>query len=113
MRRSRTLARVALTGLLCAGLTGCANRVGDLGAARDEETPVLRAGAPAGGAETQRQDAGPVAEVVNVDKGAPLGAAPRTAGGDAGAPHDPKDLPAELVSLQPAPLAEVPPVPVA
>jgi len=90
MRRSRTLARVALTGLLCAGLTGCANRLGDLGAARDEEAPVVRS----------EQDSGPVAEVVDVDKPAP--AVPET-----------KDAAAELVSLQPAPLAEVAPVPAA
>jgi hypothetical protein len=75
--------------------------VGDLGAARDEERPVLRS-------ETLAQDAGLAAEVVNVDKEARPGEAPRAA--EPAVPHDPKDAPAELVSLQPAPLAEVSPI---
>lgn len=93
MTTSRTLARVALTALLFAGLTGCANKVGDLGAARDEE-PVVRS-------EPQPQESGPVAEVVALDQ--PGGQAP------AETPRDPKDAPAELVSLQPAPLADMAP----
>jgi len=95
MTRKRTLARVALTALLFVGLAGCANRSGDLGAARDEEAPVVKV--------ELRPDAAPAAEVVDVDKiAAPPSAGPQPAA-------DPKDAPAELVSLQPAPLADLAP----
>ncbi|MCY3023411.1 MAG: hypothetical protein NTW87_30900 [Planctomycetota bacterium] len=95
MTRLRTLAQVALAALLFAGLTGCANRPGDLGAAREEEAPVVK---------TAPKDGGPAAEVVDVDKPAAKEAVAQTV-----PPADSKEAPAELVSLQPAPLVEVTP----
>jgi len=104
MRRSRTFARVALIALLCAGLAGCANRVGDLGAEYEAQAPVVRS-------ERQPQDTGPAAEVVEVDR--PVAAALSADSGTKAKAEENTEAAAELVSLQPTPLAEVAAAPAA
>ncbi|HYG74389.1 MAG TPA: hypothetical protein VEK08_05230 [Planctomycetota bacterium] len=90
----RTLAGVALLAGMAAGLTGCANQKGDLGADRGEPAPVVR---------TAPQDNGPPAgEVVDVG-----GAENKAVAAEPSAARDPKDVPAELVSLRPVPQVEV------
>jgi len=88
----RTLAGVALLAGIAAGLTGCANKTGDLGAER-EAAPIVR---------TAPQDNSlPAGEVVDV------GGAEKSSAAPSSAVRDPKDVAADLVSLKPAPQVEV------
>jgi len=88
----RTLAGVALTAGIFAGLMGCANQRGDLGADK-ESAPIVRT--------EPRENAAPAGEVVEVVESADKKAAPTSTA------RDPKDVSAELVSLKPAPVADV------
>jgi tetratricopeptide (TPR) repeat protein len=92
MTRKRALVRVGLTVSMLALVCGCANRRGDLGAVRDEQ-PI----------RTAAQDGPPAGETVALEQDA------AAAGGMV--VGESRDEPrAELVSLDPTPLAEVAPV---
>src|SRR5579862_8189099 len=87
----RTLGSLALVAGVFAGLTGCANHPGDLGAQReDTPTPVVKT-VPASAVE-ETKVAPPVAAATPADNSA-----------------DNKNAPAELVSLEPGNVASVAP----
>ena len=99
----RTLGRVALVAGVFAGLTGCGNHSGDLGAQR-EDTPVVQT-VPAGAffEETKAAPrAAAAAAAAAAAEGAPASAADKSAA-------DNKNAPAELVSLEPGNVASVAP----
>ncbi|HEY3321752.1 MAG TPA: hypothetical protein VGP72_14875 [Planctomycetota bacterium] len=99
----RTFAGLALAGFLL-GLTGCANQRGDLGAEREEPSPIVRTEQPA----AQPSDtaavanaATPAGEVVDLDAKKAIAVKQEPAAESVAVPEL-KEERAELVSLKPA-----------
>ncbi len=103
----RTLGNVALIAGVFAGLVGCGDHKGDLGAVR-EDTPVVET-VPASHEETKPTSAAPAGEVADLAPDKPV--APTTpAPAPTTSATDVKNAPAELVSLNPGNVADAAPV---